>query len=134
MYTKPTIHAIALIYYSYFLRLLHNFISQVEHCNTIINLKLCEIRGEEMHSDTSFKKRKSFYSLSTWPAEFQIGNNFHIKTDHKPLVSLLGSKSVDELPPRIQHLRMRFMRFSCTISHIAGKNITTADVKRVEKG
>ncbi len=69
---------------------------------------------------------------STWAcerfAEFLIGKDFHIKTDHKPLVPLLSTKRLDELPPRIQRLRMRLMRFSYTISHVAGKNIATADV------
>ncbi|KAI4890554.1 hypothetical protein NFI96_006207, partial [Prochilodus magdalenae] len=50
------------------------------------------------------------------------------KTDHKPLVSLLGSKNLDELPPRIQRLRMRLMKFTYTVSHVPGKNIATADV------
>ena len=69
---------------------------------------------------------------TTWAcerfSEFLIGKDFHIETDHKPLVPLLGSKSLDELPPRIQRLRMRLMRFSYTISHVPGKDIATADV------
>ncbi|KAL0166592.1 hypothetical protein M9458_038436, partial [Cirrhinus mrigala] len=69
---------------------------------------------------------------STWAcerfAEFLIGKSFHIETDHKPLVPLLSSKKLDELPPIIQRLRMRLLRFSYTISHVAGKNIATADV------
>nr|XP_055074185.1 uncharacterized protein K02A2.6-like [Misgurnus anguillicaudatus] len=69
---------------------------------------------------------------TTWAcerfAEFLIGKHFHIETDHKPLVPLLSSKKLDELPPRIQRLRMRLLRFSYTISHVAGKNIATADV------
>ncbi|RVE55527.1 hypothetical protein OJAV_G00235410 [Oryzias javanicus] len=68
----------------------------------------------------------------TWACErfqeFLIGKSFHMETDHKPLVPLLGSKRLDELPPRIQRLRMRLMRFAFTISHVAGKNIATADV------
>ncbi|KAK7884427.1 hypothetical protein WMY93_027550 [Mugilogobius chulae] len=51
----------------------------------------------------------------TWACErfsdFLIGMDFHIETDHKPLVPLLGSKNLDELPPRVQRLRMRLMRF-----------------------
>ena len=52
---------------------------------------------------------------TTWACErhsdFLIGKTFHIETDHKPLVSLLGQKTLDELPPRIQRFRMRLMRF-----------------------
>ena len=52
---------------------------------------------------------------------------FHIQTDHKPLIPLLGSKSLDELPPRIQRFRMKLMRYSYTISHVPGKNLITPD-------
>ena len=48
-------------------------------------------------------------------------------TDHKPLVSLLGSKPLDSLPLRVQHFRMRLMRFTYTISHVPGKYLTVAD-------
>ncbi|KAL7833199.1 hypothetical protein SRHO_G00302170 [Serrasalmus rhombeus] len=69
---------------------------------------------------------------STWACErfeeFLLEKTFHIETDHKPLVPLLGSKTLDALPPRIQRLRMRLLRFSYTISHVAGKNIATADI------
>lgn len=69
---------------------------------------------------------------TTWACErfsdFLIGIDFHIETDHKPLVPLLGSKDLDELPPRIQRLRMRLMRYRYTISHVPGKNMATADV------
>lgn len=41
---------------------------------------------------------------------------------------LLGSKDLNELPPRIQRLRMRLMRYRYTISHVPGKNMATADV------
>lgn len=46
---------------------------------------------------------------------------------YKPLLSLLGAQAVDALPPRIQHFRMRLMRYSYLISHVPGKNLWTAD-------
>ncbi|KAI4905796.1 hypothetical protein NFI96_024894, partial [Prochilodus magdalenae] len=68
----------------------------------------------------------------TWACErfsdYLLGIRFHVETDHKPLVPLLGSKSLDELPPRIQRLRMRLMAFCYSISHVAGKKLATADV------
>ena len=68
----------------------------------------------------------------TWASErfadYLIGLKFHIETDHKPLVSLLGSKSLEDLPARIQRFRMRTMRFTYTISHVPGKDLCTADV------
>lgn len=61
-------------------------------------------------------------------SEFLTGKSFHIETDHKPLIPLLGSRNLDELPPRIQRLRMCLMKFSYTTSHVAGREIATADV------
>ena len=67
----------------------------------------------------------------TWASErfqhYLIGRDFTIETDHKPLVPLLGSKGLDDLPPRIQRFRMRLFRFSFSIRHIPGKELVTAD-------
>ena len=67
----------------------------------------------------------------TWACErfgeYLIGMNFEVQTDHKPLVSLLGAKNLEELPARIQRFRMRLMRFTFTITHIPGKDLTIAD-------
>ena len=56
-----------------------------------------------------------------------IGLKFILETDHKPLVALLGTKSLDELPACIQWMRMRLMRFSYVVVHIPGKQLYTAD-------
>ena len=68
---------------------------------------------------------------STWACErfqdYLIGLQFHLETDHKPLVPLLSSKNVDEMPLRIQRFRLRLMRYSYFISHVAGKDLCTAD-------
>lgn len=68
---------------------------------------------------------------TTWACErfsdFLLGKTFHVETDHKPLVSLLGQKTLDQLPPRIQRFRMRLMRFNYSIAHVAGKDLITAD-------
>lgn len=60
-------------------------------------------------------------------SDFLIGLRFRLETDHKPLISLLGSKSLSELPPRIQRFRMRLMRFNYDIFHIPGKELYTPD-------
>lgn len=68
---------------------------------------------------------------TTWAcerlADYLVGKRFHVETDHKPLVPLLGSKNLEEVPPRIQRLRMRVLRFDFTISHVLGKDLVTAD-------
>ena len=60
-------------------------------------------------------------------SDYLIGKQFHILTDHKPLVSLLSSKLLDTLPLRVQRFRMRLMRFTYTISHVPGKELTVPD-------
>ena len=67
----------------------------------------------------------------TWACErfsdYLLGMEFHIHTDHKPLVPLFGSKNLDELPIRVQRFRLRMMRFKFTISHVPGKSLAVAD-------
>ena len=53
--------------------------------------------------------------------------SFLIETDHKPLLALMKTKPLDELTPRIQRFRMRMMRFSYELEHVAGKHLATAD-------
>jgi hypothetical protein len=48
---------------------------------------------------------------------------FKLETDHKPLVPLLSTKDLVELPARIQRFKMRLMRFDFSISHVAGKDL-----------
>ena len=67
----------------------------------------------------------------TWACErlsdYLIGLQFHVQTDHKPLVPLFSSKNLEELPLRVQRFRMRMMRFQYTISYVPGKNLEIAD-------
>ena len=42
-------------------------------------------------------------------SDYLLGMSFQIETDHKPLVSLLGVKNLEELPARIQRFGMRLM-------------------------
>ena len=63
----------------------------------------------------------------TWACErfqdYLTGLSFHIETDHKPLVPLLSTKSLAEMPLRVQRFRLRLMRYHYTISHVAGKDL-----------
>lgn len=61
-------------------------------------------------------------------ADYLVGmHQFTIETDHKPLLSLLKTKQLDELTPRIQRFRMRLLRFSYNIEYVPGKELLTAD-------
>ena len=63
----------------------------------------------------------------TWACErlsdYLVGLQFHIHTDHKPLVPLFTSKYLDELPIRVQRFRLRMMRYTFTISHVPGTKL-----------
>ena len=59
--------------------------------------------------------------------DYLIGLKYILETDHKPLVALLGTKSLDELPACIQRMRMHLMWFSYVVVHIPGKELYTAD-------
>ena len=67
----------------------------------------------------------------TWACErlceYLVGLQFHIQTDHKPLVPLFSTKHLEELPVRVQRFRMRMMRYNFTISHVPGQELTIAD-------
>ena len=60
-------------------------------------------------------------------AEYVFGKSVILETDHKPLVPILGRKSLDQLPPRVLRFRLRLMRFQYFIQHVPGKTLYTAD-------
>ena len=68
---------------------------------------------------------------ATWACErfrdYLVGKRFCIETDHKPLVPLLSSTHLDNLPPRVLRFRLRLMRFDYSIVHVPGKLLYTAD-------
>lgn len=68
---------------------------------------------------------------ATWACEkfrtYVLGLTFTIETDHKPLVPLLGTKSLDSLPPRLIRFRLRLSCYSYTVQHVPGKLLYTAD-------
>uniref|UniRef100_A0A4D5RCR6 RNA-directed DNA polymerase n=1 Tax=Ixodes scapularis TaxID=6945 RepID=A0A4D5RCR6_IXOSC len=59
--------------------------------------------------------------------EFLRGLVFDVETDHLPLVSLFGKMDLDVVPPRIQRLRLKVMRYQFTMSYVPGKLLATAD-------
>lgn len=60
-------------------------------------------------------------------SEYILGKPFQLETDHKPLVPILGKKSLDSLPPRVLRFRLRLMRFQYDIFHSPGKSLYLAD-------
>ena len=67
----------------------------------------------------------------TWAAEkfsvYLLGKTFQMETDHKPLVPLLSTKSLDALPPRVLRFRLRLMRYNFTIVYTPGKHLCIPD-------
>ena len=67
----------------------------------------------------------------TWACEkfrnYLLGRQFHIESDHKPLIPLLNSKHLDTLPPRVLRFRLRMATFDYTVQHVPGKLLYTAD-------
>ena len=54
--------------------------------------------------------------------------SFTLRTDHKPLVEILGTKPIAELSVRLQRFRMRLTPFWCNVEFIQGKSNYTADM------
>ena len=67
----------------------------------------------------------------TWACErfsnYILGRTFQIESDHKPLIPLLNSKHLDNLPPRILQFRLCMARFDYIVQHVPGKLLYTAD-------
>ncbi|XP_061926289.1 uncharacterized protein K02A2.6-like [Entelurus aequoreus] len=68
---------------------------------------------------------------ATWACErltsYVQGLHFTLLTDHKPLVPLLSTRGLDDLPPRVLRFRLRLLRYDYDIVHVPGKNLITAD-------
>ena len=58
---------------------------------------------------------------------YLAGRTFEVETDHKPLVSVLGTKEVSKLPIRLQRFRLRMMSFDYSIFYTPGPKLVIAD-------
>ena len=82
-------------------------------------------------TETHYAQIEKEALATTWACEkfagYILGIRIQIETDHKPLVPLLGTKHLDDLPPRVLRFRLRLNRFNYSISHVPGKYLYTAD-------
>ena len=82
-------------------------------------------------TETRYAQIEKEALAGTWACEkfsdYILGKRICLETDHKPLVSLLGSKHLDSIPPRILRFRLRLSRFLYDIQHIPVKLLYTAD-------
>ena len=60
-------------------------------------------------------------------SDYLLGRRFLIESDHKPLIPILNTKSLNSLPPRVLRFRLRLSRFDYQVQHVAGKYMYTAD-------
>ena len=60
-------------------------------------------------------------------ADYLIGMNVTVETDHKPLIPLLSTKQLNSLPPRVLRFRLCMDKFDFNINHVPGKHLCTAD-------
>ena len=59
--------------------------------------------------------------------QFIRGMDFTIQTDHKPLVPLMMSKDLDQVPARILRMRLRIMRYAPRLEYVRGRGHFLAD-------
>ena len=68
---------------------------------------------------------------TTWACEkfstYILGRSFVVESDHKPLVPLLNTKHLDNLPPRILRFRLRLAKYDYIAQHVPGKLLYVAD-------
>ena len=80
------------------------------------------VKTNLLHTSQEYAQIEKEALAITWAcdrfADFLMDLEFHIQTDHKPLVPLFSTKQLDELPLRVQTFRMCLMRYQFTISHV----------------
>ena len=82
----------------------------------------------ELHYSPIEKECLAFTWLCERASDYILGKAIISVTDHKPLLPMLTTHCLDQLPPRIQRFRMRLMRFNIkSILHVPGKEMYTPD-------
>ena len=83
-------------------------------------------------TETRYAQTEKEALALTWVCErsweYIVGNSIYVETDHQPLVLLLTTHTLDQLPPLIQRIGMRMMRFHFKqVTHVPGKKMYIAD-------
>ena len=76
------------------------------------NWKICD---ERHHSQIKKEGLTLMWACEKF-ADYVIGEDILLGTDHKSPVPLLCETNLDNLPPRVLHFRIRHMRFSYIIN------------------
>ncbi|KAJ8356744.1 hypothetical protein SKAU_G00195380 [Synaphobranchus kaupii] len=85
-----------------------------------LKTELSSSRGPDRGRKTLRTEKEAL--AATWACErlscYLLGLKFKLETDHKPLVPLLSTKPLDELPPRVLRFRLRLLKFTFDIVHV----------------
>lgn len=66
--------------------------------------------------------------------DFVYGQSIMIETDHRPLLAI-AQKAIGDMPPRLQRLFLRLMRYEFTLQFVPGKQLILADaLSRIRTG
>ena len=82
----------------------------------------------EMHYSQFEKECLAFTWLCEQASDYILGKPIVGETDHNPLMPMLMTHCLDQLPHTIQRFRMRLMRINIQeMTHVPGKTMYTSD-------
>ena len=76
------------------------------------------------------RKRSSVSDMGLWRkilSTYLLRRHFSLETDGKPLVPLLSSKHLDNLPPYVLRFCLRLARYNFSIAHVPGTLLYMVD-------
>ena len=81
---------------------------------------------EQRYAQIEKEALATTWALEHW-VDLLIGMHFRVETDHLPLVPLLSTKLLDELPIRMQRFCSRLMRYSFSTVQVPGNYLYPVD-------